>query len=79
MDEDILEVANQMQINIEAEADAIHKYDDAIKIVLATQLDEETKTIVINNITEIIADELNHMQKLKETYTLLTGIEQNEN
>ena len=78
MDEDILEVANEMQKNIVAEADAIHKYDDALKIVLASQLDQNTIAEITNNISEIISDELNHMEKLQKIYVLLTGIEPNK-
>lgn len=78
MDEDILEVASEMQKNIVAEADAIHKYDDALKIVLASQLDQNTIAEITNNISEIISDELNHMERLQKIYVLLTGIEPNK-
>ena len=76
---DILDVANEMQINIVAEADAIHKYDNALKVIDESELDQETKIETINKISEIISDELNHIEKLKEIYVSLTGIEPNKN
>lgn len=78
MDNDILVVANEMQANIEAEADAIHKYGLALECVDKSTLDEATKDKVNENIAEIISDELNHIKRLYELYSLLTGIEPNK-
>ena len=76
---DILEIAKEMEFNEKAEAQAVLDYTETINKVMASDIEEETKSVVIENIREIIADELNHQMKLGELYVLLTGIEPNKN
>lgn len=78
MENDILQVANEMQINIQAEGDAIEKYGIALRVVNDSNLDQNSKDEIYEEIIEIIGDEMNHIDKLKKLYTLLTGIEPNK-
>ena len=78
MEEKILEIAKYVQFNAEAEAKAVFDYTEMIKFVVASDIEEETKKKVVDIISELIADELNHETKLHELYTSLVGIEQNK-
>lgn len=75
MDENILKLANEMAKNVEAEADAIGKYNNALYVIEESSLDKDLKETLKEGIEEIIADELNHAEKLQEFYTMVTGIE----
>jgi len=75
MENDILEIANEMQCNAKAEAQAVIDYNNTIKKIMESSLNEKTRNILINGINEIIADELNHNRKLQGYFTLLTSIE----
>jgi len=75
MENDILEIANEMQGNAKAEAQAVIDYNNTIKKIMEGSLNEKTRNILINGINEIIADELNHNMKLQGYFTLLTSIE----
>lgn len=78
MDNEILRIANEMQFNEKAEAQAVYDYTNTIDRVLSTNLEEDTKQKVIESINEIISDELNHKEKLRQLYVYLTGIEPNK-
>lgn len=73
-----LEIAKLCQFNEKAEAQAVEDYTEMIKQVLASEIDEEKKEILVNTISELISDELNHQMKLGELYVMLTGIEPNK-
>lgn len=79
MENDILEIAKLCQFNEKAEAQAVEDYTEMIKRVLASEIDEEKKSILVDTISELISDELNHQMKLGELYVMLTGIEPNKN
>jgi len=71
-------VATDIQQNIIAEADAIEKYNRLLELVTDSDVPENKKEVVRSNIYEIIGDELNHQSRLKELYTLITGIKESK-
>lgn len=73
-----LEIAKLCQFNEKAEAQAVEDYTEMIKQVLASEIEETQKEIIVNTISELISDELNHKMKLGELYVMLTGIEPNK-
>ena len=73
----ILSIANNIQYNLQKEADAIRDYTDLLNMTKSSDIDEEQKKHIFDVIGEIIADELNHQQKLVELYTKLTTIQAN--
>lgn len=78
MGNDILDIAKLCQFNEKAEAQAVEDYTEMIKKVMASEIDEEKKETIVNSISEIVSDELNHQMKLGELYVYLTGIEPNK-
>lgn len=75
----VLDIAKLCQFNEKAEAQAVEDYTEMIKQVLASEIEEEQKETIVNTISEVISDELNHQMKLGELYVMLTGIEPNKN
>lgn len=73
-----LEIAKLCQFNKKAEAQAVEDYTEMIKQVLASDIEETQKEKIVNTISELISDELNHQMKLGELYVMLTGIEPNK-
>lgn len=74
----VLDIAKLCQFNEKAEAQAVEDYTEMIKQVLASEIEEEQKETIVNTISELISDELNHQMKLGELYVMLTGIEPNK-
>ena len=74
-----LEVAKYLLENSNDENDAIKSYDEALKFIMGAEVDEIVKQHIINDIKEIISDELNHAERLRKDYELITGIEANQN
>ena len=74
---EILEIAKKIQENNKDEAVAIANYTELLKDIYNSDLDVQDKQKCNDFIQEIIADELNHQEKLQELYTLLTGIQKN--
>lgn len=61
--------------NIEAEADAIEKYSELLAVA-DNEIDEVNDLeFVHSEISEIISDELNHIDRLKRMFSLFSGIE----
>lgn len=75
---DILKIAKSLQDNNIKEADAVSYYTETLSMIADSDLDEEKKKVVVENLSEIIADELNHQKLLEELYTYLTSIEAKE-
>lgn len=75
---DILKIAKSLQDNNIKEADAVSYYTETLSMIADSDLDEEKKRVVVENLSEIIADELNHQKLLEELYTYLTSIEAKE-
>lgn len=73
--ENLLEIAKLAQFNDKSEAQAILDYTEMIRVVLDSDLEDEDKRYIVDIISELIADELNHQQRLSEIYTFLTSIE----
>ena len=70
-----LELAKLTQFNEKAEAQAVLDYTEMLKVTLMSSLEEADKKIIEETLNELIADELNHQEKLRTLYTMLTGIE----
>ena len=79
MEQEILELAKETQFNAKAEAQAVFDYSEMLKKIMASEIEEQVKNVLIETINELISDELNHQMKLGELYVLLTGIEPNKN
>lgn len=75
---DILKIAKSLQDNNIKEADAVSYYTETLSMIADSDLEEEKKKVVVENLSEIIADELNHQKLLEELYTYLTSIEAKE-
>ena len=78
MENEILEIAKLVEFNAKGEAQAVYDYTEMLNKTLTSDIEETDKDVVKNVISEIISDELNHKIKLRELYTLLTGIEANK-
>ena len=75
----ILELAKLVEFNEKAEAQAILDYTEMMKRTIESEnVSQETKDRIIDVISEIVADELNHQKLLIELYTYLTDIEPNK-
>ena len=72
---DILKIAKDIQYNAKSEAQAIEDYTELLKMSEESNLDETDKSFVRAVIEEIIADELNHQQRLRALYSALTEIQ----
>ena len=75
--ENIYEISAIIQRNNEDEAVAIKGYTELLDLVFKSDLTNESKEKIFASIKEIIADELNHQQKLQELYSFLTSIQPN--
>lgn len=72
------EIAEKLQFNQKAEAQAILDYTRLIAEINNSELEEPDRTAFISTISELISDELNHQEKLFELYVALSGIEPNK-
>lgn len=68
-------ISKFIQFNNKAEAQAIQDYVDFLSVVAKSDLSADNKVYITAVINEIIADELNHQEKLQELFTGLTDIE----
>lgn len=75
---DLLELAQGCAYNDRFEADAIQKYTEFLRMIAESEIDENDKNEMTEQIEEIISDELNHQNKLREIYTRLTNIMPNK-
>lgn len=74
-----LEIAKLCQFNEKAEAQAVFDYTEMIDKILSSEIEDDKKEILVNTISELISDELNHQMKLGELYVMLTDIQPNKN
>lgn len=72
-------ISKLIQFNNKAEAQAIQDYVDLLSAVAGSNLTLEDKEYITSVVNEIIADELNHQERLQELFTGLTDIEPNKN
>lgn len=71
-------IAKELQENNKDEAEAISKYTKLLGELDEIDFDHKTKKQLIDDISEIISDELNHQEKLKKWYVKITNIEPNK-
>lgn len=71
-------IANLIEYNKKAEADAITDYNNFLAELDKSDLSSDKKETIQSKIYEIIGDELNHQEVLKMLYTLVTGIKEKE-
>ena len=72
------EIAEKLQFNQKAEAQAILDYTRLIAEINNSEIEEPDRTAFISTISELISDELNHQEKLFGLYVALSGIEPNK-
>lgn len=73
-----MEIANLVEFNDKEEANAIINYNELLTAVKNSDLTKSQKEIFESEIYEIIGDELNHQERLKMLYSLITGIKENK-
>ena len=79
MDSENLELAKEIEFNEKSEAQAILDYTEFLrKLDTLPNIDGLDKEFIKYTISEIISDELNHQEKLKMLYTMLTSIKANK-
>jgi indole-3-glycerol phosphate synthase len=73
-----MEIANLVEFNDKEEANAIINYNELLTAVKNSDLTKSQKEKFESEIYEIIGDELNHQERLKMLYSLITGIKENK-
>ena len=73
-----MEIANLVEFNDKEEANAIINYNELLTAVKNSDLTKSQKERFESEIYEIIGDELNHQERLKMLYSLITGIKESE-
>lgn len=73
-----MEIANLVEFNDKEEANAIINYNELLTAVKNSELSKSQKERFESEIYEIIGDELNHQERLKMLYSLITGIKENK-
>lgn len=75
---DKMDIANLVEFNDKEEANAIVNYNELLEATKNSTLTKAQKERVESEIYEIIGDELNHQERLKALYVLITGIKENQ-
>lgn len=75
---DLYCIAKELQENNKDEAEAVSKYTKLLGELDEIDFDYKSKKQLMNDISEIISDELNHQEKLKKWYVKITNIEPNK-
>ena len=71
-------IADLVEFNDKEEANAIINYNELLTAVKNSDLTKSQKERFESEIYEIIGDELNHQERLKMLYSLITGIKESE-
>lgn len=71
-----MEIANLIEFNDKEEANAIINYNELLTAVRNSDLSKNKVEKIESEIYEIIGDELNHQERLKMLYSLVTNIKQ---
>jgi hypothetical protein len=71
-----MDIANLIEFNDKEEANAIINYNDLLTAVRNSDLSKNKVEKIESEIYEIIGDELNHQERLKMLYSLVTNIKQ---
>lgn len=72
------DIANLIEDNDKDEADAIKSYNYLLEKTRESDLSKKKKEAIESEIYEIIGDELNHQERLKMLYSLVTNIKENK-
>lgn len=75
---DKMDIATEIQLNIQAEATAVIDYNTLLENVRKSDLPKSQVELIESEIYEIIGDELNHQERLKMLYTTISGIKENK-
>ena len=75
---DKMDIANLIEFNDKEEANAIVNYNELLEATKNSTLTKAQKERVESEIYEIIGDELNHQERLKALYVLITRIKENK-
>lgn len=70
----IFDYAAELQKNIGEEASASKSYVELLKLLNELDIPEDDKDEYADHIKEIIADELNHIEVLRELFYKITGV-----
>ena len=73
-----MDIANLIQFNDKEEANAIINYNDLLTAAKNSDLSKSQMERLETEIYEIIGDELNHQERLKMLYSLITSIKEQE-
>lgn len=73
-----MDIATEIQLNVQAEATAIEDYNRLIEHLRASNLPKSQKEFAESEIYEIIGDELNHQERLRLLYSAISGIKENK-
>ena len=73
-----MDIANLIQFNDKEEANAIINYNDLLTAAKSSDLSKAQMERLEAEIYEIIGDELNHQERLKMLYSLITSIKEQE-
>ena len=73
-----MEIADLVEFNDKEEANAIINYNELLTAVKNSDLTKSQKERFESEIYEIIGDELNHQERLKMLYSLITDIKESE-
>ena len=71
-----MEIASLIEFNDKEEANAIINYNDLLTAVRNSDLPKNKIEKIESEIYEIIGDELNHQERLKMLYSLVTSIKE---
>ena len=73
-----MEIADLVEFNDKEEANAIINYNELLTAVKNSDLTKSQRDRFESEIYEIIGDELNHQERLKMLYSLITDIKENK-
>ena len=73
-----MDIADLIEQNDKDEADAIISYNYLLEALKDSDLSKNKKETIESEIYEIIGDELNHQERLKMLYSLVTEIKENK-
>lgn len=73
-----MDIANLIEFNDKEEANAIINYNDLLTAAKNSDLSKAQMERLEAEIYEIIGDELNHQERLKMLYSLITSIKEQE-
>ena len=71
-----MEIANLIEFNDKEEANAIINYNELLTAVRNSDVPKNKIEGIESEIYEIIGDELNHQERLKMLYSLVTSIKE---